>query len=89
LLGHNHLSTTALYTQVATSTIRNTASPLDRLALNAIVPGMPGQPHAEPTPAPPDRPALNAIVPGMPGKPHAEHTPAPSDRPELNTIVPA
>jgi len=60
LLGHNHLSTTALYTQVATTTIRNTASPLDRLALNAIVPGMSGQLPAEPTPAP----ALNAIAPG-------------------------
>jgi integrase/recombinase XerD len=86
LLGHNHLSTTALYTQVATSTIRNTASPLDRLALNAIVPGMPGQPQAEPTPAPSARPALNAIVSG---KPHAEQTPAPSARPALNAIVPA
>jgi integrase/recombinase XerD len=85
LLGHNHLSTTALYTQVATSTIRNTASPLDRLALNAIVPGMPGKPHPEQTPAPSDRLASNAIVPD---EPHPEQTPAPSDRPELNTIVP-
>jgi integrase/recombinase XerD len=38
LLGHNHLSTTALYTQVATSTIANTVSPLDRLDLTRIVP---------------------------------------------------
>jgi site-specific recombinase XerD len=38
LLGHNHLSTTALYTQVATSTIANTTSPLDRLDLRVIPP---------------------------------------------------
>ena len=36
LLGHNHLSTTALYTQVATSTIAKTQSPLDRLDLDVI-----------------------------------------------------
>jgi integrase/recombinase XerD len=34
LLGHAHLSTTALYTQVATSTIAN--SPLDRLDLKVV-----------------------------------------------------
>src|ERR1700692_4451242 len=33
LLGHNNLSTTARYTQVATHTIRATQSPLDRLSL--------------------------------------------------------
>ena len=33
LLGHRNLSTTALYTQVATSTISSTQSPLDRLTL--------------------------------------------------------
>jgi site-specific recombinase XerD len=38
LLGHNHLSTTALYTQVATSTIGKTASPLDRLNLQVVPP---------------------------------------------------
>ena len=38
LLGHNHLSTTALYTQVATSTIGKTASPLDRLELQVVPP---------------------------------------------------
>jgi integrase/recombinase XerD len=38
LLGHNHLSTTALYTQVATSTIGKTTSPLDRLELQVIPP---------------------------------------------------
>jgi site-specific recombinase XerD len=38
LLGHNHLSTTALYTQVATSTIRQTVSPLDRLELQVVPP---------------------------------------------------
>jgi len=64
LRGHNHLSTTALDTQVATTTIRHTASPLDRLALNAIVPGMPGHLHAEPTPAPSTQPVVNAIAPG-------------------------
>jgi integrase len=37
LLGHNHLSTTARYTRVADTTIRNTTSPLDRLRL-AVVP---------------------------------------------------
>jgi integrase/recombinase XerD len=62
LLGHNHLSTTALYTQVATTTIRNTANPLDRLAVNAIVPGMPGHLPADPTPAPSAPPAVNAIA---------------------------
>jgi len=31
LLGHSNLSTTARYTQVATSTIHGTVSPLDRL----------------------------------------------------------
>ena len=36
LLGHAHLSTTALYTQVATTTIANTTSPLDRLGLEVI-----------------------------------------------------
>jgi integrase/recombinase XerD len=82
LLGHNHLSTTALYTQVATDTIRNTVSPLDRLTLNAIVPG---KPHAEETAPPLDRLALNAIVPG---KPHAEETPRPLDRLELKAIMP-
>jgi site-specific recombinase XerD len=38
LLGHNHLSTTALYTQVATSTIGKTTSPLDRLELQVVPP---------------------------------------------------
>jgi site-specific recombinase XerD len=33
LLGHAKLSTTALYTRVATSTIRKVMSPLDRLSL--------------------------------------------------------
>ena len=36
LLGHRHLSTTALYTQVSTSTIAKTESPLDRLDLEVI-----------------------------------------------------
>ena len=39
LLGHNDLSTTARYTQVATSTIGRTVSPLDRLALEVVPPG--------------------------------------------------
>jgi integrase/recombinase XerD len=38
LLGHKHLSSTALYTQVATTTIANTRSPLDRLDLDVIPP---------------------------------------------------
>jgi integrase/recombinase XerD len=36
LLGHKHLSTTALYTQVATSTIATATSPLDRLDLEVV-----------------------------------------------------
>ena len=36
LLGHNSLSTTARYTQVATTTIAKTRSPIDRLALEVV-----------------------------------------------------
>jgi site-specific recombinase XerD len=39
LLGHNNLSSTARYTQVATHTIRATQSPLDRLRLEVMPPG--------------------------------------------------
>jgi integrase/recombinase XerD len=39
LLGHANLSTTALYAQVATSTISATASPLDRLPSKVLPPG--------------------------------------------------
>ena len=38
LLGHNSLSTTARYTQVATTTIAKTQSPLDRLAVEVVPP---------------------------------------------------
>jgi integrase/recombinase XerD len=38
LLGHNHLSTTALYAQVATNILAKTISPLDRLDLKVISP---------------------------------------------------
>jgi len=38
LLGHKNLQTTTRYTQVATSTIRNTVSPLDRLRPEAVAP---------------------------------------------------
>ena len=38
LLGHNSLSTTARYTQVATTTIARTQSPLDRLTLEVVPP---------------------------------------------------
>jgi len=38
LLGHRSLNTTARYTQVATSTIRGTPSPLDRLRLEVMPP---------------------------------------------------
>jgi len=38
LLGHNNLSTTARYTRVADTTIRSTASPLDRLRLEIVPP---------------------------------------------------
>jgi integrase/recombinase XerD len=39
LLGHNNLSSTARYAQVATHTIRATQSPLDRLSLEVMPPG--------------------------------------------------
>jgi site-specific recombinase XerD len=38
LLGHTSLNTTARYTQVATSTIRATPSPLERLHLEVTPP---------------------------------------------------
>ena len=38
LLGHSHLSTTALYAQVGASTVGKTASPLDRLDLEVVPP---------------------------------------------------
>jgi site-specific recombinase XerD len=38
LLGHNNLSSTARYTQVATHTIRATQSPFDRLSLEVMPP---------------------------------------------------
>jgi integrase/recombinase XerD len=38
LLGHNNLSTTARYTQVATSTIAQTQSPFDLLTLDVVPP---------------------------------------------------
>ena len=38
LLGHNSLSTTARYTQVATTTIAKTQSPLDRLTMEVVPP---------------------------------------------------
>ena len=41
LLGHNNLSSTALYTQVSTGLIRRTTSPLDHLKLDVVPP-----PHA-------------------------------------------
>jgi len=39
LLGHASLSSTARYTRVATKTISNTPSPLDRLRLEVVPPG--------------------------------------------------
>ena len=39
LLGHNHLSSTALYTKVSSGLIRQTQSPLDRLKLEVVPPG--------------------------------------------------
>ena len=38
LLDHSNVNTTALYAQVATSTIRGTASPLDPLHLEVTPP---------------------------------------------------
>jgi integrase/recombinase XerD len=37
LLGHAKLNTTALYTRVATTTIRKVTSPLDRLSLSGAI----------------------------------------------------
>jgi len=48
LLGHSNLSTTALYTHVATSTIGRTLSPLDRLRPGTRRPLNPGPPCAGP-----------------------------------------
>ena len=39
LLGHASLASTARYTQVATKTISNTPSPIDRLRLEVVPPG--------------------------------------------------
>jgi site-specific recombinase XerD len=39
LLGHDKLSTTALYARVSTGVIAATSSPLDRLSLNVTPPG--------------------------------------------------
>ncbi|HKQ85590.1 MAG TPA: tyrosine-type recombinase/integrase, partial [Candidatus Acidoferrales bacterium] len=39
LLGHASLASTARYTRVATKTISNTPSPLDRLRLQVVPPG--------------------------------------------------
>jgi integrase/recombinase XerD len=39
LLGHSHLSSTARYTQVATTMIAKPVSPLDRLSLEVVPPG--------------------------------------------------
>ena len=39
LLGHNNLSTTARYTQVANTTIAKTRSPLDHLPSTVVPPG--------------------------------------------------
>jgi site-specific recombinase XerD len=39
LLGHASLTSTARYTQVATKTVSNTPSPLDRLRLEVVPPG--------------------------------------------------
>jgi site-specific recombinase XerD len=38
LLGHQRLETTSLYTQVATRTLREVTSPLDRLSLDGRLP---------------------------------------------------
>jgi len=38
LIGHSNLSTTALYTQVANTTIARTASPFDALPVTVVPP---------------------------------------------------
>jgi hypothetical protein len=51
LLGHSKLETTALYTRVATNTIREVISPLDRLTPLMAKPGAPPpQPPRQPAP---------------------------------------
>jgi site-specific recombinase XerD len=42
LLGHARLDTTAFYTRVATRTLRNVASPFDRLGVTAMEGRSPG-----------------------------------------------
>ena len=45
-LGHAKLETTALYTRVAASTVRDVESPLDRLDVNLTKPTPPASPKA-------------------------------------------
>jgi len=65
LLGHNNLSSTARYTQVATHTIRATQSPFDRLTLEVTPPGwapVAGSGHGMPRRAP-GRTSAGSLIP--------------------------
>ena len=51
LLGHSKLETTALYTHIATNTIRTVMSPLERLRLQPKTERLPPTPQPDEPPA--------------------------------------
>jgi integrase len=51
LLGHSKLETTALYTHIATNTIRTVMSPLERLRLQPKTERLPPTPQPDKLPA--------------------------------------
>ena len=66
LLGHAKLDSTALYTKVATRTVRTVTSPLDKLGLFKA--GKRSRPTAEPC-APRSRSPTSSALPGPPTGP--------------------